>query len=393
MSGIKDAKRRQQRRQQRRRRKKKIQRLTVLFGSLFLILLLVFTVRGITHKSNEKEKKEEKKTTVKKEKIDTSHVEVKNLVINTKDNKKGKNKTRTITISSMGDCTLGTDENFNQSRSLNAFYNSQGADYFFKNVRSILEKDDLSIVNFEGTLTTSTTRAEKKFAFKADPEYVNVLTSGSVEAANIANNHSSDYGETSKTDTLKALKDAGIAAFGYEQVQLLDVNGVKVGLTGIYELAEHLGKKQQVKENIAALKEAGAELIIVNFHWGIEQEYVPNETQKKLAHLAIDEGADLVIGHHPHVLQGIEKYKGKYIAYSLGNFCFGGNSNPQDKDTIIFQQTFTIEDGKLKEDDNINIIPCSVSSKSNINDYCPTPLEGDEKQRVLDKIEEYSGQI
>ncbi len=440
MSGIKDAKRRQQRRQQRRRRKKKIQRLTVLFGSLFLILLLVFTVRGITHKSNEKEKKEEKKTTVKKEKIDTSHVEVKNLVINTKDNKKGKNKTRTITISSMGDCTLGTDENFNQSRSLNAFYNSQGADYFFKNVRSILEKDDLSIVNFEGTLTTSTTRAEKKFAFKADPEYVNILTSfknvrsilekddlsivnfegtlttsttraekkfafkadpeyvniltsGSVEAANIANNHSSDYGETSKTDTLKVLKDAGIAAFGYEQVQLLDVNGVKVGLTGIYELAEHLGKKQQVKENIAALKEAGAELIIVNFHWGIEREYVPNETQKKLAHLAIDEGADLVIGHHPHVLQGIEKYKGKYIAYRLGNFCFGGNSNPQDKDTIIFQQTFTIEDGKLKEDDNINIIPCSVSSKSNINDYCPTPLEGDEKQRVLDKIEEYSGQI
>lgn len=389
MSGIKDAKRRQQRR----RRKKKIQRLTVLFGSLFLILLLVFTIRGITQKSNEKEKKEEKKTTVKKEKIDTSHVEVKNLVINTKDNKKGKNKTRTITISSMGDCTLGTDENFNQSRSLNAFYNSQGADYFFKNVRSILEKDDLSIVNFEGTLTTSTTRAEKKFAFKADPEYVNILTSGSVEAANIANNHSSDYGETSKTDTLKVLKDAGISAFGYEQVQLLDVNGVKVGLTGIYELAEHLGKKQQVKENIAALKEAGAELIIVNFHWGIELEYVPNETQKKLAHLAIDEGADLVIGHHPHVLQGIEKYKGKSIAYSLGNFCFGGNSNPQDKDTIIFQQTFTIEDGKLKEDDNINIIPCSVSSKSNINDYCPTPLEVDEKQRVLDKIEEYSGQI
>lgn len=389
MSGIKDAKRRQQRR----RRKKKIQRLTVLFGSLFLILLLVFTIRGITQKSNEKEKKEEKKTTVKKEKIDTSHVEVKNLVINTKDNKKGKNKTRTITISSMGDCTLGTDENFNQSRSLNAFYNSQGADYFFKNVRSILEKDDLSIVNFEGTLTTSTTRAEKKFAFKADPEYVNILTSGSVEAANIANNHSSDYGEVSRIDTLEILEDAGIAAFGYEQVQFLDVNGVKVGLTGIYELAEHLGKKQQVKENIAALKEAGAELIIVNFHWGIELEYVPNETQKKLAHLAIDEGADLVIGHHPHVLQGIEKYKGKYIAYSLGNFCFGGNSNPQDKDTIIFQQTFTIEDGKLKEDDNINIIPCSVSSKSNINDYCPTPLEGDEKQRVLDKIEEYSGQI
>lgn len=324
MSGIKDAKRRQRRR----RRKKKIQRLTVIFGSLFLILLLVFAVRGISHKINEKEKKAEKKTTVKKEKIDTSHVKVKNLVINTKDSKKDKNKTRTITISSMGDCTLGTDENFDQSRSLNAFYNSQGADYFFKNVRSILEKDNLSIVNFEGTLTTSDTRADKKFAFKADPKYVDILTGSSVGAANIANNHSSDYGESSRTDTLKVLKDAGIATFGFEHVALLDVDGVKVGLTGIYELAEHLEKKQQVKENIAALKEAGAELIIVNFHWGIEREYVPNDTQKTLAHLAVDEGADLVIGHHPHVLQGIEKYKGKYIAYSLGNFCFGGNSNP-----------------------------------------------------------------
>lgn len=389
MSGIKDAKRRQQRR----RRKKKIQRLTVIFGSLFLILLLVFAVRGISHKINEKEKKAEKKTTVKKEKIDTSHVKVKNLVINTKDSKKDKNKTRTITISSMGDCTLGTDENFDQSRSLNAFYNSQGADYFFKNVRSILEKDNLSIVNFEGTLTTSDTRADKKFAFKADPKYVDILTGSSVEAANIANNHSSDYGESSRTDTLKVLKDAGIATFGFEHVALLDVDGVKVGLTGIYELAEHLEKKQQVKENIAALKEAGAELIIVNFHWGIEREYVPNDTQKTLAHLAVDEGADLVIGHHPHVLQGIEKYKGKYIAYSLGNFCFGGNSNPQDKDTMIFQQTFTIENGKVKDDDKINIIPCSISSKTSSNDYCPTPLNGEEKQRVLDKIEEYSGQI
>ena len=78
-------------------------------------------------------------------------------------------------------------------------------------------------------------------------------------------------------------------------------------------------------------------------------------TQKKLAHLAIDEGADLVIGHHPHVLEGIEKYNGKYIAYSLGNFCFGGNKNPSDKDTMIFQQTFTIDaDGKVADDDNIN---------------------------------------
>lgn len=389
MSGIKEVKKKRQKR----RRRRQIQRLIVIFGCLIVCTGLIMGVRGIVHKITEPPKTPKKKTTA-KPKIDTSNVEVKNLVINTNDKKKS-NESTSITVSSMGDCTLGTDVNFDQSRSLNAFYNAQGADYFFKNVKPILEEDDLSIVNFEGTLTDSDQRAEKKFAFKAKAEYAGILTHGSVEAANMANNHSADYGEQSRTDTIKTLEDAGIATFGYEQVQILEINGIKVGLTGIYELAEHLEKKQQVKENIAALKEAGAQLIIVNFHWGIEREYVPNDTQKALARLAVDQGADLVIGHHPHVLQGVEKYKGKYIAYSLGNFCFGGNSNPEDKDTMIFQQTFSFKDGKLTEakEEDVNMIPCSISSTHKQNDYCPTPLEGDEKQRVLNKIEEYSNQI
>ena len=291
----------------------------------------------------------------------------------------------------MGDCTLGTDESFDQSTSFNAYYNEYGADYFFKNVRSILEADDLSVVNFEGTLTEETSRADKTFAFKGPAKYTDILTGSSVEAANIANNHSKDYGTKSQEDTIENLSNAGIATFGYENVVVVDVKGIKVGLTGIYELAEHEQKATQIKENIQALKDAGAQIIIVNFHWGIEKEYTPNATQKKLAHLAIDEGADLVIGHHPHVLEGIEKYNGKYIAYSLGNFCFGGNKNPSDKDTMIFQQTFTIDtDGKVADDDNINIIPCSLSYSSNKNDYCPTPLEGDEAELVRQKIEKYS---
>lgn len=295
-----------------------------------------------------------------------------------------------ITISSTGDCTLGTDENFNYTTSLNAYYESRGADYFLQNVRDIFENDDLTIVNMEGTFTNETTRADKTFAFKASPDFVSILTGSSVEAANIANNHSHDYGEKSYTDTIQTLEDAGIESFGYERVKVLDVKGIKVGVTGIYELATHEGCAADVKENIQALKDAGAQIIIANFHWGIEKEYLPNDTQKMLAHLAIDEGADLVIGHHPHVLQGVEKYNGKYIAYSLGNFCFGGNSNPSDKDTMIVQQTFDFEDGVLTNSSELNLIPCSLSTASGYNDYCPTPLEGDEKQRVLDKVEKYS---
>lgn len=384
MSGIKE----HQRRRARRRRRRRIRR--IIYGSLGLCLCLCIALAirlALGQKSKEPADTKDPKATAQEE-IDTSQVEITNLVINTKEAKS--DEPIQITVSSMGDCTLGTDENFNPSTSFNAYYNAQGPDYFFKNVRSILEEDDLSIINLEGTFTDSDQRQEKTFAFKADPEYVSILTGSSIEAANLANNHSRDYGEESYTDTVETLEQAGIASFGYDQVDILEINGVKVGLTGIYELAEHLDKQEEVRTNIAALKEAGAQVIIVNFHWGIEKEYLPNDTQKTLAHLAIDEGADLVIGHHPHVLQGIERYKGKYIAYSLGNFSFGGNSNPSDKDTMIFQQTFTVQDGKVEVNDDINVIPCSLSSASGYNDYCPTPLEGSEKERVLEKLNEYS---
>lgn len=391
MSGIKDVKRRNARR----RRRKKQRHLLVLFLLLALFIGVIGGARAVMLRSKEDKaaktaasSNKTDKTTADESDQTNSDVDVQEIKIDT--GNPSSEKEVSITISSMGDCTLGTDVNFNQSTSLNAYYNMNGPDYFFQNVRSILEKDDLSIVNMEGTLTDSTTREDKTYAFKAPAEYAGILSGSSVEAANLANNHSSDYGSQSTTDTIKALEDAGVATFGFDQIKILDIKGVKIGLTGIYELAEHMGKAEQVKENITALKEAGAQLIIVNFHWGVEKEYYPNDTQKQLAHLAVDSGVDLVIGHHPHVLQGVEKYKDKYIAYSLGNFCFGGNSNPSDKDTMIVQQTFTFHKGELKDSSDLNLIPCSLSSTSSHNDYCPTPLEGNEKQRVLDKIAQYS---
>ncbi len=154
---------------------------------------------------------------------------------------------------------------------------------------------------------------------------------------------------------------------------------------GIYELYDHLEREQQLKDNIAKVKEDGAELIIVIFHWGNEKETVPDSNQTTLGHLAIDLGADLVCGHHPHVLQGIETYKGRNIVYSLGNFCFGGNSAPSDMDSMIFQQTFTISNDGVKADNVTNIIPCSISSAYGYNNYQPTPAEGDEKTRIMEK--------
>ena len=298
-----------------------------------------------------------------------------------------------LTLSVVGDCTLGTDEYFDYDTSLNAYYENCGADYFMANVKSIFSKDDLTIANFEGTLTESTEREDKQFAFKAPASYANILTAGSVEAVNTANNHSHDYGEESFNDTLKALDTANILHFGYDETAVTEVKGVKVGLVGIYELNDHLGREEQLKQNIAKVKQDGAQLIVVIFHWGNEKEEVPDENQKTLGHLAIDEGADLVCGHHPHVLQGIEEYKGKNIVYSLGNFCFGGNAYPSDMDTIIFQQTFTIDQNGVKDDNVTNIIPCSISSDSDYNNYQPTPAEGEEATRIMQKIQKRSSWI
>ena len=365
-----------------RRRQQLTERLLIGCGAVLILLLLIILVRGCSAR--------------------------KNGAIKTNASAKSQDETSasdadltptptmapvSLTVSVVGDCTLGTDENFDYDTSLNAYYENYGADYFFSNVKSIFFADDLTIANFEGTLTDSEDREDKEYAFKAPAEYAGILTSGSVEAVNTANNHSHDYGNQGYEDTISALDSAGILNFGYDKTLVTEVKGIKVGLVGIYELKDHLERKEQLKQNIAKVKAEGAQITIVIFHWGNEKEEVPDSNQTTLAHLAIDEGADLVCGHHPHVLQGIEEYKGKNIVYSLGNFCFGGNQYPSDMDTMIFQQTFTVDQNGVKADNVTNIIPCSVSSDSDYNNYQPTPAEGDEAARILNKIQERTAMI
>ena len=146
--------------------------------------------------------------------------------------------------------------------------------------------------------------------------------------------------------------------------------------------------KKLVADGMEKLKKQRADLCIVSMHAGIEHVYSVSAEQKSIARYAVDRGADLVLGHHPHNLQGIEKYKGVYIVYSLGNFCFGGNTNPPDKDTMIFQQTFVFEKRKMKKGKGtVKIIPCSVSSTDGINNYQPAPAKGKKRTRILNKLD------
>lgn len=294
-----------------------------------------------------------------------------------------------ITISAAGDCTFGSDRSSPASVNFYSVYRrKKDPAYFFKKVKKIFANDDMTLVNFEGTLTKRNTREPKKFAFKGSPGYVRILKKGSVEAVSFANNHCRDFGAGSYKDTIHYLDRAGVTYSSYSKVSVYKVKGKKIGMISVNGLENINTVKALIKKGMKKLKKKKTDIRIVSMHAGIEHNYNVSSTQKSIARYAVDRGASLVLGHHPHNLQGIERYKGVYIVYSLGNFCFGGNTNPSDKDTMIFQQTFVFHKDKLKKKKStVKIIPCSISSVSGINNYQPVPAKGRKKARILGKLD------
>ena len=293
--------------------------------------------------------------------------------------------TTIIRISVAGDCTLGFDERRGYVNSFLHEFERQQQDYafFFEKVKHIFAASDLSLVNLEGALTNSKEHTDKSFVFRGPPEFARILSEGNIDAVNLANNHTSDYLLQGYNDTVKALDGAGIGYFGNGKVYSTTIKGFNVMLLGFTQW-DASWSKQWILTQIAEAKQ-DADLVIVSFHWGEEYAYLPNEFQKTMGRLSIEHGADLVWGHHPHVLQGIERYEDRYIVYSLGNFSFGGNRNPRDRDTMIFQQIFEFTNGALSGVD-YEIIPCSISSIDKRNNFQPIPLTGEAAERVMIKV-------
>ena len=294
-----------------------------------------------------------------------------------------------LTISAAGDCTLGGDTmgSADGFKRFDSYVTQYGYSYFLSNVRYIFEDDDLTIVNLEGPLSDDTSDPKAHgFRFLGRPEYVEILTSASVELCNVANNHAYDFGLAGLKRTAEVLTEAGIGFSGYSQAYYTDIKGVRVGSLGFTKW------NYNAKQIAAAVAEARSQcdLLIVSIHWGQEGHSEADSNQRQLGRAAIDAGADLVIGTHPHVYGGIEQYNGKYIVYSLGNFCFGGNKNPSDKRCLIFQQSFDITPDGAVSDAGINIIPCTVSSVSNTNDFRPTVMTAKEGAALLKNIARYS---
>ncbi len=298
----------------------------------------------------------------------------------------------TITITAAGDVSMGNYVGQEYAWSFRQMYDTIDYEgYFFENVYDIFSQDDMTIVNLEGVLTFSEElNPGRTYNIKGDPEYVNLLTGGSVEAVSMANNHRLDFGESGTKDTLAALEPAGIVYAYDSNVGIYEAKGIRIGFVSVNEIGWGQGVEQLMMDGIAKLREEEVDLILACCHWGIERDFYPTEFQQKFGRECIDWGADLVIGHHPHVLQGVEEYQGKYIIYSLANFCFGANRNPSDKDTMIAQQTFTFVEGQKQEETEFRIIPCSITSDPSRNDYRPTPSAGDEASRIISRVNEYS---
>lgn len=293
-----------------------------------------------------------------------------------------------ITLTFTGDFTIGDNV---QSKGKSIFQKElekqKGDIHFpFRNIRDILQADDLTVINFEGTLTTADRNPDKKnndFLFRAPPEYGGMLVENGVEACSFENNHAMDMGQEGNDETKQVLTQAGVHYASEGEPALITVRGVKVGLLAYQTFGgrhdELIGK---VPEDIAGLRQQGCDVVVVNYHWGNEKDYAPNNNQVRLGRATIDGGADLVIGHHSHRINPIEYYNGKYICYSLGNFSFAGNNKPDDMSTYLFQIKLRVKEGNVT-DDGFIIIPCRISSRTDYNDFAPTPYSKEQNTESL----------
>ena len=304
---------------------------------------------------------------------------------------------KTITLTFTGDITLGGEDYLRTAEdSFFAVYDREGAGYFLKNFADFFAEDDLTVVNLEGVLTDNNAlyprdkgKGDDGYWFRGPTEYAKVLSAASVEVASLANNHAFDYGAQGFRDTIAAVEAEGLGWFGTynknrdpktEKFYFYTKDGVTICLMSLlwddYNPQDPNGNGAYLRQQITEIKQSGqADAVIAILHGG--QEYGRHRTKPQtiFTKMAISAGADLVICHHAHVVMGMDVINNRSAFYSLGNFCFGGNRNPSDKDTVIAQLTVSGTGGDRSWE--MSYIPCCVSSVSNRNDYRPTPYPPD----------------
>lgn len=288
-----------------------------------------------------------------------------------------------ISMTFAGDCTLGGETAQQSSRlSFRSVVEKNGMAYPFAKLQSLFAADDFTVVNLEGVLSKNKEgRVKKKYNYIGDPAYVEILTLGSVECVNLANNHSMDYGQNGYIDTVNALNSADIAYFDEDMLCIFEKDGIRIGLTASLWQAN----EDKLKEQMALLRDLGCSAIVHTMHAGEEYERVHMASQSRIANAAVNAGASLVVGHHPHVAQDVELIDDVPIVYSLGNCCFGGNTNPRDYDALLLGAEFQFVDGELSQLSWM-LHPITQSADRRRNNFQPELLSGESAARVQEQV-------
>lgn len=300
---------------------------------------------------------------------------------------------QTVTLTFVGDCTIGGEDRLRQfDYSFDAYLERNGYGYFFEKVQPVIAQDDLTIANLEGVFINWASNAvEKTYNFRGLTHYVNVLTGSSVDAVNISNNHTMDYGYTGMDHTIRTLDEAGLPWFGSNQATektwVYEKGNVKIGFVGMELSYWYYKHRNLLRSQVETLKAEGCQVVVGVMHGGEEYRKRHLRNQKDFAYAMLDYGVDIVIGHHPHVLQGIEVVDGKTICYSLGNFVFGGNAAIRAPYTALFQFTLSFSDDGQYLGHQLNIIPALPSGEREFNNYQPVLATGEDAEAVLAQIQ------
>lgn len=309
-----------------------------------------------------------------------------------------------VVMSFTGDCTIGTWPESSNLTNYNAVFEKAGSPtYSFDNMKYFFANDDYTYINLETTLTASTKRyKEKTYNFKGDPGWAQTMIKNSfVDGCDLANNHSFDYEQEGYDETIQVVEAAGMDIGDQDTVITLDLNGLEVVILScnyIYEkvqLPQYLWGDEltaHVKEQIKQYKRPD-NIVIVCCHWGLERQQTPDYSQFNPGREFIDEGADLIIGNHPHTIQSVEYYNGKFIFYSLGNFAFGGKATTDEVNRIslVVRPRFALRDG-VAQLTGVLIVPCYTTSAEDIreNDYKPRPLYGEEARKLMEQVKSFA---
>lgn len=346
--------------------------------SIFLTLLLVFPFISMLDEDVlfseilSRNKKEENKNV---ENVDSNYQQ--NMI-----KKKAKNEifyrpdgSFDLVFTAVGDILVGSDPRLNGDSLFDTEMQKRRAEncgFVFSNVADIFESDHLTIANLDSTISDRAFEIEnQELCYKTSENFSKFLKDSSIEIVTLANNNILDFGPQGLSDTISALNKNDVLYAKDDIIARYEVNKTKVSILAFNAVDADDSLVKRVQNEIIREK-SNTDILIVSFHWGVENDYVPNAFQTKLAHTSIDAGASLILGHNSKRINPIEKYKNSYIVYSLGNFSFAGDKKPSDMSSYIFQVKFNVKNGAASSD-SFRIIPIRISSSTGYNDFVPSP--------------------